>query len=147
MTIGPAGAHVVFTPNANFCASTSFSYTLNGGSSATVSITMTCSNDAPNAVGTLANQSYPEGTLVSLGTAAGFADVDGDALTYTATGLPASVAIGLNDGNIGGTVLAADIGVHNVTVTARDPSLAQATQSFTLTVTALPAAIFGDGFE
>ncbi len=150
VTIGPAGAHVVFTPNANFCASTSFSYTLNGGSSATVSITMTCSNDAPNAVGTLSNQSYVEGTLVSLGTAEGFADVDGDALTYTATGLPATLSIGLNDGIISGTVLAANIGVHNVTVSARDPSLAQATQSFTITVTALPAlpaAIFGDGFE
>lgn len=147
VTIGPAGAHVVFTPNANFCASTSFSYTLNGGSSATVSISMTCSNDAPNAVGTLSNQSYPEGTLVSLGTASGFNDVDGDVLTYTATGLPATLAIGLNDGLISGTLQNADIGVHTVVVTARDPSLAQATQSFTITVTALPAAIFGDGFE
>ena len=85
--------------------------------------------------------------LVSLGTAAGFADVDGDALTYTATGLPATLSIGLNDGIISGTVLATDIGVHNVIVSARDPSLAQTTQSFTITVTALPAAIFGDGFE
>lgn len=147
VTIGVGGVDVTFTPNANFCASTSFNYTLNGGSSATVSITMTCSNDAPNTVGTLANQSYPEGTMVSLGTAAGFADVDGDALTYSATGLPATLSIGLNDGIISGTVQASDIGVHNVVVTARDPSLAQTTQSFTITVTSLAVSIFGDGFE
>ncbi len=42
VAIGPSGSNVTFTPSANFCASTSFSYTLNGNSTATVSITMTC---------------------------------------------------------------------------------------------------------
>ncbi len=46
VAITNAGANVSFTPSTNFCASTSFNYTLNGGSTATVSITMTCITDA-----------------------------------------------------------------------------------------------------
>jgi hypothetical protein len=37
--------------------------------------------------------------------------------------------------------------VHNVVVTASDPSNATATQSFSITVTALADNVFGDGFE
>ena len=46
VAITNAGANISFTPSTNFCASTSFNYTLNGGSTATVSITMTCITDA-----------------------------------------------------------------------------------------------------
>ncbi|MBL0028877.1 MAG: Ig-like domain-containing protein [Rhodanobacteraceae bacterium] len=147
VTIGVNGTNVSFAPNANVCGPTSFSYSLNGGSSATVSVSVTCQNDAPNAVGTLANRSYPVGTVVSLATASGFADVDNDTLTYSATGLPASLSIDLNSGVISGTLQGAEIGVHNLIVTARDPSNATATQSFSITVTALDNVLFGDGFE
>lgn len=147
VSIGAGGTNVSFTPNTNVCGSTSFSYTLNGGSSATVSVTVTCLNDAPNAVGTLANQSWPVGTNVNLATAAGFADVDNDTLTYSATGLPASLSINPGSGAITGTLLPGEVGVHNVVVTARDPSNATATQSFSITVTALADNVFGDGFE
>ncbi|MBK7044337.1 MAG: endonuclease [Rhodanobacteraceae bacterium] len=37
VAITNAGANISFTPSTNFCASTSFNYTLNGGSTATVS--------------------------------------------------------------------------------------------------------------
>ena len=147
VSIGAGGTNVSFAPNANVCGPTSFNYTLNGGSSAAVTVTVTCQNDAPNAVGTLANQSYPVGTAVNLATAAGFADVDNDTLTYAATGLPASLSINTSSGAITGTLLPGEVGVHNVVVTARDPSNATATQSFSITVTALADRVFGDGFE
>ncbi len=147
VSIGAGGTNVSFAPNANVCGPTSFNYTLNGGSSAAVTVTVTCQNDAPNAVGTLANQSYPVGTTVNLATAAGFADVDNDTLTYSATGLPASLSINTSSGAITGTLLPGEVGVHNVVVTARDPSNATATQSFSITVTALADRVFGDGFE
>ncbi|HRG17303.1 MAG TPA: putative Ig domain-containing protein, partial [Pseudomonadota bacterium] len=119
----------------------------NFSAGATVSLSITCLNDAPNAVGTLANQSWPVGTNVNLATAAGFADVDNDTLTYSATGLPASLSINPGSGAITGTLLPGEVGVHNVVVTARDPSNATATQSFSITVTALADNVFGDGFE
>jgi endonuclease I/methionine-rich copper-binding protein CopC len=140
-----------YMPTANYCGSDSFTYRASDGSNfsagATVSLSITCLNDAPNAVGTLANQSWPVGTNVSLATAAGFADVDNDTLTYSATGLPASLSINPASGAITGTLLPGEVGVHNVVVTASDPSNATATQSFSITVTALADNVFGDGFE
>ncbi len=140
-----------YTASANYCGSDSFTYRASDGSNfsagATVSLSIACQNDAPNAVGTLANQSYPVGTAVNLATAAGFADVDNDTLTYSATGLPASLSINTASGAITGTLLPGEVGVHNVVVTARDPSNATATQSFSITVTAIIDNVFGDGFE
>ena len=40
-----AGAGVTYTPNANYCGPDSFTYTLNGGSQATVSINVPCVDD------------------------------------------------------------------------------------------------------
>jgi hypothetical protein len=44
------GAALSYTPEANYCGSDSFTYTLNGGSTATVSVTVTCVDDPPVAV-------------------------------------------------------------------------------------------------
>ena len=41
------GTGVNYTPGANFCGPDSFTYTLNGGSMAAVSMTVTCAADAP----------------------------------------------------------------------------------------------------
>ena len=57
------------------------------------------------------------------------------------------MSIDLNSGVISGTLQGAEIGVHNIVVTARDPSNATATQSFSITVTALDNLLFVDGFE
>ena len=43
-------ADVTYTPDLNFCGTDSFTYTITGGDSATVSVTVTCVNDAPVAV-------------------------------------------------------------------------------------------------
>jgi hypothetical protein len=57
-------------------------------------------------------------------------DPDGDPLTYNATGLPASLLVDSNTGLISGTVAAAEIGSHPVSVTASDGQL-EVTQTFT----------------
>lgn len=41
------GTDVTYTPDADFCGADSFTYTVNGGDTATVSVTVTCANDAP----------------------------------------------------------------------------------------------------
>ena len=47
VVITGGGTGLTYQPDANYCGSDSFTYDLNGGSSATVSITVTCVNDAP----------------------------------------------------------------------------------------------------
>jgi len=44
---GEAGAAVAYQPDAGFCGADPFSYTLNGGSSATVAVTVPCGTDVP----------------------------------------------------------------------------------------------------
>ena len=50
VAITNAGADLTYRPDANFCGADSFKYTLNGGSQATVSVTVTCVDDPPTAV-------------------------------------------------------------------------------------------------
>ena len=56
VVITGAGSGLTYQPNANYCnsqaggAPDSFTYTLNGGDSATVSVTVTCVDDPPTAV-------------------------------------------------------------------------------------------------
>ena len=60
------GTGVSYTPNADYCNSPpgttpdTFTYTLNGGSTATVSVTVTCVDDAPNVTTTAAPLLYTE---------------------------------------------------------------------------------------
>ncbi|MBB5207051.1 putative Ig domain-containing protein [Chiayiivirga flava] len=91
-------------------------------------------NQAPLPVGTLANVVLNEGSVVSIATAGAFSDPDGNTLTYSATGLPAGIAINQTTGAIGGNLGFTSNGVYNVVVTANDGSLT-AQQAFTLTVT------------
>ncbi|MBL0042589.1 MAG: tandem-95 repeat protein [Xanthomonadales bacterium] len=145
--VGPAGANATYTPNANYCGPDSFTYTITGGSSATVSVTVTCVNDAPTAVGSVANVSGPETLLLSITTASAFNDVDSASLTYSASGLPAWLTINPGTGVISGTppIGASVPGTYPITVTASDAEPLSANQSFTVTV--LPVGLFADGFE
>ena len=98
-----SGSDVRYTPNANYCGADSFTYTLNGGSQATVSVTVGCVEDSPTATGdtktvaedspaaqidVLGNDSDPDGgekTIVAVGSAAHgvTAMVGGSAVSYT----------------------------------------------------------------
>ncbi|HVF33688.1 MAG TPA: Ig-like domain-containing protein, partial [Candidatus Saccharimonadia bacterium] len=150
--VGANGANVTFTPSLDFCGPTSFGYTITGNDTATVSVTVTCVNDAPIAVGTIANRSAAEGENASFATAASFADVDDASLSYSATGLPAGLSISPTTGVISGAIAAgaSSQSPYAVTITARDAANAQAIQSFQYTVTAPPPGgdlIFGSSFE
>ncbi|MFK7768551.1 MAG: Ig-like domain-containing protein [Mariniblastus sp.] len=123
-----------------------FTYTITddegGTSTATLTITIDGANDAPIAGGTIAAQSNDDADSVSaVDVAAAFSDVDGDVLTYTATGLPSGLTLDLNTGEITGTIDnsasqggPASDGVYTVEVTATDDNGATVTTSFTWTV-------------
>jgi hypothetical protein len=80
-------------------------------------------------------QSSAAGQAVSLQVQA--SDPQGDALTYSATGLPAGLAIGASTGKITGTPSTA--GTSSVTVTAKDPAGNSGSAAFAWTITAAPA--------
>ncbi|MCI1710779.1 MAG: putative Ig domain-containing protein [Chiayiivirga sp.] len=108
--------------------------------------TVTNTNRAPAAVGTISNRSDAEGAVVTQATAASFSDADSDTLTYSATGLPTGLSINAASGEISGTLAftANASSPFNVVVTATDPSNASATQAFEWTVTntnRAPAAV------
>jgi alpha-tubulin suppressor-like RCC1 family protein len=76
------GTGVAYKPNTNYCGSDGFTYTLNGGDTATVNITIMCVNDAPVAI----NDAYSINenatlTIAALGVLSNDSDVDGDNLT------------------------------------------------------------------
>jgi Bacterial Ig domain/Bacterial cadherin-like domain len=90
VTITGGGAGLTYKPNANYCNTPSapvdtFTYTLNGGSSATLSMTVTCVDDPPNAVNDSAHltEDDPATQIDVLGNDT---DVEGDPITVTAVG-------------------------------------------------------------
>ncbi|MBH02620.1 MAG: hemolysin, partial [Xanthomonadales bacterium] len=140
---------LTFTPVANYNGPASFDYTVSDGDltdTGTVDIDVTAVNDAPVANTPLANRTNSDGESVNANTAGAFTDVDGDVLTYSATNLPRGLSINATTGVISGT-LARDAsqvmgGAYNVVVTARDPSGAIGTASFTWNIANVaPAAV------
>ena len=91
VVITGGGTGLTYAPNANYCnggtPTDDFTYTLNGGSTATVAVTVTCVNDPPVA----ANDAYnaTEDTTLTVaapGVLGNDTDVDaGDTLTVTAS--------------------------------------------------------------
>jgi large repetitive protein len=140
-----ANGTITFTPTANFNGATTITYTIsdgNGGTAtATVAVTVDPVNDSPTADNPLPNQANPDGTTISVPTAASFSDLDGDTLTYSASGLPLGLAIDPTTGVISGIIDANASqpagGIYSVTVTATDnrPGTTPATSTFVWTVT------------
>jgi hypothetical protein len=79
-----------------------------------------------------ANQTSPENSSVSLQLVG--SDPDGDTLTYSATGLPASLSLNAATGLISGTLPFGSAGTYAVTATVSDGSQTSSA-SFTWTVT------------
>ncbi len=125
--------------------SESFTYTVNDGeggtSTATLTITIDGTNDAPNTTGTVADQLNFDAESPALDVSSFFADVDGDALVYSTTGLPGGLSLNPITGMISGTL---DVdasqggpssnGVYPVTVTATDDNGETITTTFNWTV-------------
>ncbi|MBK7044661.1 MAG: tandem-95 repeat protein [Rhodanobacteraceae bacterium] len=85
--VGPAGANVTYTPNGNYCGPDSFTYTITGGSSATVTVTVTCIDDGPAAAvadSVTVNEDSGANTITVLTNDT--PDPDGTAFVVTAVG-------------------------------------------------------------
>jgi len=104
------------------------------GTTTQFTVAVTDVNEAPNVASAIADASTNEDTAYSLVVTSNFADVDGDTLTYSATGLPSSGNLAMSSsGTLSGTPLQTDVDDHTITVTATDGSLS-VTDTFILTI-------------
>ncbi|MGK2858080.1 MAG: Ig-like domain-containing protein, partial [Thermoanaerobaculia bacterium] len=90
VVITGGGTGLTYQPNADACGSDSFTYTLNGGSTATVTITVTCVNDVPVFAGggdatVLEDSGVFSASPWATGVSAGPANESGQTLTFTVT--------------------------------------------------------------
>ena len=112
------------------------------GFSTTQSFTVIVSetNSAPTVVAPTGNVTFDQGDAVNLDAGAAFDDPDGDTLTYSATGLPASLMIDMTTGVLTGTLTNDDAMAgpdYAVVITATEVGTADlysVDDSFTLTV-------------
>ncbi len=132
VAITGGGTAVTYTPNANYCGPDSFTYTIsdgNGGTdTATVSITVTCVNDAPVANAGPDQTANCSGVVMLDGT--GTTDVDNpnsslvfvwkEGATVIATGETATVVL--------------PVGVHTITLTVTDPGGLSSQDTVVITV-------------
>ena len=146
-----ANGDYVFDPGTDFdslapgdTAVTTTSYTLvdaqGATSSATITVTITGTNDSPNPVGSIGDQTGVDATAIApLDVSGFFTDTDaGDVLTFSDNGsLPPGLSIDTNTGVISGSYPAdASVGSpYVVSITATDSNGGTTTQSFTWIVT------------
>jgi hypothetical protein len=135
VAITGGGSAVSYTPSANFWGTDQFTYTVsdgNGGTdTATVTVNVRPVNDAP-VLPPLAAQTNNPGDTVTIAVSA--SDVDGDSLTFSATGLPAGTSIDSASGAITGRLAAGSAGIHTVVVTVDDGHGGRASGSFEWTI-------------
>ena len=148
-----ANGTFTYTPTVGYVGSDSFTYRVTDaqGASTTATVTVTVANQPPVTVGTVANQTSNDYATVTLATAAQFNDPDGQALTYSATGLPSGLSINSTTGVISGTIASGASGstgnhAFPIVVTAVDPHGASASQSFTWTVNNVAPVAVADTF-
>ena len=93
-TVVNNGTDVDYTPNADYCnnptgSGDTFTYTLNGGSSATVSVAVTCADDPPVAVDDSATVTEDSGSSV-VNVLGNDTDVDGGPISVASVTQPAN---------------------------------------------------------
>gem|GEM_PF-4266547 len=154
LTVNPNGS-VTYTPVDDYNGPDSFTYTIDDGQggtdTATVTLNVTAVNDAP--VVTPAAPGEPalpprdnlDGDSVSVDASGPFSDIDGDDLTFSATGLPDGLLIDPVTGVISGTLPPGTSanGPFNVVITATDSGGLSASTDFVWTVENIPPATTG----
>lgn len=98
VTIGPAGQTVVYHPSLNATGPDSFTYTLNGGSQATVTVTVTNVDDPPTAVGD-GFTILEDASVQTFSVLANDTDIDAGPKTVDSVGPAAMGATGVAPGN------------------------------------------------
>ncbi|WP_279349256.1 Ig-like domain-containing protein [Erythrobacter litoralis] len=147
-----ANGTLTYTPDANFNGTDTIFYQISDGQGGTdtaiVTVAVNPQNDAPVADPQLTNRTDDDADTVALDVSGNFADVDGDILSYTATGLPAGLAIdaaGIITGTIDPSASQGGPeanGIYTVTVTADDGNGGTASSIFLWTViNPAPAAV------
>ena len=144
------------TPSANFNGDLTVPVTVNDGELTSdvfgLTVEVTPENDLPTLVTPVGAQNAVEASLFQLSIAANFDDVDGETLTYSASGLPASGTIQFDEqtGEFSGTPVFEDTEpspVYSIVVTATDAAGAFATDTFDLTIAALGRANVSLGID
>ncbi len=134
-TLSGTAPNVLYTPAADFYGAASFTFIVNDGTAAseiaTVSITVTASNDAP--VAAAQNVSTAEETALPI-TLAG-TDVDLDALTYAIVTPPANGTLSGSAPNLTYTPAANSNGADSFTFIANDGTGASPPATISITVT------------
>ncbi|MGB7346412.1 MAG: DUF4347 domain-containing protein, partial [Pirellulaceae bacterium] len=118
-----------------------FTYTIDDGfgltDTATLTITINGTNDAPIVTSTIPNQSDVDAeTGISVNTSTYFSDPESGTLTFSAANLPPGLTINTTSGVITGTIdnSASVGGPYSVTITAQDPLGATVSQTITWAV-------------
>ncbi|MBF0108644.1 MAG: tandem-95 repeat protein [Magnetococcales bacterium] len=141
-TLSGSGANRVYTPNANFNGSDSFSFKVNDGTvdSATIAvpITIVSVNDAPVASNVSASTTSGQAVAVTLAAT----DVEGNPLTYSLVTSPSHGTLSGSGANRTYTPSASWSGTDTFTYVANDGTTNSNTATATLTVTSSsPTAI------
>ncbi len=148
VTINPDGT-LTYAPDTGFTGTDTFTYTLSdgqgGSDTATVTVTVGVpSPTVPTATGPIPDQTGIDGLPITPVDLFDFmVDPNGDPLTFTATGLPAGLAIDPATGIVSGTPFsgASVDGPYTVIVTATDPDGNQVTIPVIFSITnPVPAA-------
>ncbi|WP_168201392.1 Ig-like domain-containing protein [Qingshengfaniella alkalisoli] len=150
---------LTYTPDADFNGTDTITYTIddgNGGiSTAQVTVTVNAVNDTP-----VINEPLPDETdndgqdktgPEAIDLSVYFSDVDGDDLTFNATGLPSGLTIDPDTGIVSGTVVndasqggPGNDGVYTVQVTADDGNGETVSDTFTWVISNLPPSAIND---
>jgi hypothetical protein len=103
VTITGGGTGLTYQPDADYCDEAqddTFTYTLNGGSTATVSVEVECVEDAPTAIND-STSVEEDASATAIDVLANDADVDGGAKTIESVTQPANGTVAITGGGTG----------------------------------------------
>jgi hypothetical protein len=100
VAITGGGTGLTYKPDANYCGADSFTYTLNGGDTATVSVTVTCVDDPPAAVADSATVSGDAGAT-AVDVLGNDTDIDGGPMTIASVTQPSHGTVVITGGGAG----------------------------------------------